>query len=180
MKLPAYLTTVTPFSKTIAFILFVSLPFVGFKLGTKYQQLFTFCTSSENGLIKTRTPETKTSQHWLFYENSKAKFQISYPSDWTLEESYSVDGKSEVSVITGKEGKINLSWDELGGACPKGYEKLATKDNKINICRVAKPGDSEQWGISGKNFGGHVVINNPAKANQDTIFKILSTIESLK
>ncbi len=38
MKLPKSWTTVTPFSKTLAFVLFITLPFVGFYLGMKYQQ----------------------------------------------------------------------------------------------------------------------------------------------
>ena len=37
--LPEYMTTVTPFSKALAMVLFVSLPFVGFILGMLYQQI---------------------------------------------------------------------------------------------------------------------------------------------
>lgn len=37
-KLPKSLTTITPLSKTIAFILFIVLPFVGFYLGMQYQK----------------------------------------------------------------------------------------------------------------------------------------------
>ncbi len=37
MKLPSYLTKVTPLSKTLALILFILLPFLGFYLGVKYQ-----------------------------------------------------------------------------------------------------------------------------------------------
>jgi|SRR5579872_653347 len=38
MKLPKSMTTVTTFSKTLALILFVVLPFLGFYLGTLYQK----------------------------------------------------------------------------------------------------------------------------------------------
>jgi hypothetical protein len=38
MKLSKQYTTVTPLSKTIALILFIALPFIGFFLGMKYQQ----------------------------------------------------------------------------------------------------------------------------------------------
>ena len=38
MKLSKKYTTVTPLSKTIAFILFISLPFIGFYLGMQYQK----------------------------------------------------------------------------------------------------------------------------------------------
>lgn len=37
VKLPRSLTTVTPFSKLLAAILFITLPFVGFYLGLHYQ-----------------------------------------------------------------------------------------------------------------------------------------------
>ena len=38
MKLPKYLTTVTPFSKTLAMFLFIVFPFIGFYLGVQYQK----------------------------------------------------------------------------------------------------------------------------------------------
>lgn len=38
MALPKELTTVTPFSKLMAAILFIVLPFIGFLLGIRYQQ----------------------------------------------------------------------------------------------------------------------------------------------
>ncbi len=39
MKLPRWATTVTPLSKTIALLMIIILPFAGFVLGMKYQQL---------------------------------------------------------------------------------------------------------------------------------------------
>lgn len=38
MKLPKSLTSVTPFSKTLAAILFITFPFLGFYLGTQYEK----------------------------------------------------------------------------------------------------------------------------------------------
>jgi len=47
-RLPKFLTTVTAFSKTIAIILFITLPFLGFYLGMKYnQQLAKACVGSQ-------------------------------------------------------------------------------------------------------------------------------------
>ncbi len=37
-KLPKSLTTVTRVSKTIALIMFIALPFIGFYVGMRYQQ----------------------------------------------------------------------------------------------------------------------------------------------
>jgi hypothetical protein len=39
MKLPKELTTVTPLSKTLALILFIVLPFIGFFIGVRYESL---------------------------------------------------------------------------------------------------------------------------------------------
>lgn len=40
MKLPQFLTTVTPFSKLLAMVLFILFPIASFYLGIKYQQSF--------------------------------------------------------------------------------------------------------------------------------------------
>ena len=45
MPLSKTFTTVTPLSKSIALILFVSLPFIGFYLGAKFQKSITVCNS---------------------------------------------------------------------------------------------------------------------------------------
>lgn len=45
MKLPKHFTTITPFSKYLAMVLFVVLPFVGFLLGIRYEKLLS--TSSQ-------------------------------------------------------------------------------------------------------------------------------------
>ena len=39
IKLPTFLTTVTPLSKTLAMALFIILPFAGFYLGIQYEKL---------------------------------------------------------------------------------------------------------------------------------------------
>lgn len=51
MPLPKVFTTVTPLSKTIALILFVTLPIVAFIFGMSYQKMI-----NENGLTITPTP----------------------------------------------------------------------------------------------------------------------------
>lgn len=42
MLLPKWATTVTPLSKAIALLIFIILPFIGFILGMKYQQMRDF------------------------------------------------------------------------------------------------------------------------------------------
>lgn len=43
-----HFTTVTPLSKTIAFILFISLPFLGFFIGVKYGEMRAMTEEQEN------------------------------------------------------------------------------------------------------------------------------------
>jgi hypothetical protein len=43
---PKQLTTVTPFSKTIAIILFILLPFIGFYIGMQYQRTLDLASAS--------------------------------------------------------------------------------------------------------------------------------------
>lgn len=81
MKLPKSWTTVTPLSKFIAFILFVSLPFVGFIFGEKYQRL----TTVSNSLVipscvfqPTSIPTPKTEQ----IGTGTIEGSLIYPSDY--------------------------------------------------------------------------------------------------
>lgn len=56
MKLSKKYTTVTPLSKTIALILFIALPFLGFYLGMEYQKRLDVGT--RNVYIINRAKET--------------------------------------------------------------------------------------------------------------------------
>lgn len=50
-NLPQELTTVTRLSKTLAVILFLALPFVGFFIGMQYQQAFDAATEQNSAPI---------------------------------------------------------------------------------------------------------------------------------
>ena len=66
MKLPKEITTVTPLSKYLAMILFITLPFIGFFLGIRYQQ-----TIPPETILKTYpTPTPKSGCYYI--ENSEA------------------------------------------------------------------------------------------------------------
>jgi hypothetical protein len=54
MKIPKELTTVTPLSKAVALLLFVSLPIVTFVFGMNYQKLI-----NNTGSISVPTPTTE-------------------------------------------------------------------------------------------------------------------------
>lgn len=68
MKLPKELTTVTKLSKILATILFVSLPFVGFLIGTKYQQ--TISSQSELAKLEMTSYPTPTPSSGCYYADN--------------------------------------------------------------------------------------------------------------
>src|SRR5260221_1389123 len=74
-KLPKSLTTVTTFSKTLALIMFILFPILGFFLGIQYQAT---------------TTTTKESIVYSFEDcgstQPKTKFSIQLPSGWNMNE----------------------------------------------------------------------------------------------
>ncbi len=56
MKLHRHLTTVTPFSKGLAYVLFILLPIVGFLLGVHYAKATFDSTISNFGSTLAPTP----------------------------------------------------------------------------------------------------------------------------
>ena len=74
-KLPSWLTTVTPLSKILAMILFITFPFVGFYLGMKYQERITVNTPSIPAIKITPTPIVTQVDisGWKIYTSQKHK-----------------------------------------------------------------------------------------------------------
>jgi len=70
MKLPKELITVTPLSKFLAMILFVSLPVVGFLLGMRHQQIISSPSIITN--YPTPTPSSESGSGCYYIENSEA------------------------------------------------------------------------------------------------------------
>jgi hypothetical protein len=56
MYLPSSFTTVTRFSKLLALVLFVTLPFASFLLGARYQKSIYYCPSSEVDVVPKAQP----------------------------------------------------------------------------------------------------------------------------
>ena len=84
MPLPKSLTTVTTLSKTLAMILFIALPFVGFSLGMRYQQMQDLyeqqLTQSQPLIAYKPTPTADQTENWKTYTNTNPSFQIQYPA----------------------------------------------------------------------------------------------------
>lgn len=83
-------TTVTPFSKVLALVLFIALPFVGFWLGIKYQSLSNVSSpsspainSSKPQALVTPRPSDET-VGWKTYVSTLYKYSLSYPSNYSI------------------------------------------------------------------------------------------------
>ncbi len=100
-----YLFTVTTFSKLLAAILFIVLPFIGFYLGMRYQQkLIINQTNAPEAKVVILTPTLSpaptpiTTTTWKTYTNKVFKFSFDYPSYLTLYKDNLVDTKQTGSI----------------------------------------------------------------------------------
>lgn len=88
MKLPKELTTVTKTSKILAFIVFITLPFLGFFAGMNYQASLNSIsqTSTTEPILPKRIPTPTPSQTIntstrKTYTNTKYGFQLKFPEE---------------------------------------------------------------------------------------------------
>lgn len=130
---PNPLTTVTPLSKTLALILFVVLPFLGFYLGMRYQLALSVPVPTSlvntNQVNRTNnsfanltqpqaspTPSTNNeTENRKVYVSPKLNFSFRYPMDWQVQETKDVDGSQAINILNEKND-IRLRFTEfLGG-----------------------------------------------------------------
>ena len=92
-----YLFTVTTFSKFLAMILFIALPFVGFYLGMQYQQKITVASpvilETQKKPISSPTPTTTA--NWKTYTDSQYGYMLNYPASAKVVEASSNDLASQ-------------------------------------------------------------------------------------
>lgn len=105
MKLPKELTTVSPLSKILAAILFILLPFIGFFLGIRYQEMTDIAKSQQEennaSIARIPTPTINDTANWKTYTNTKYGYEFKYPdSDYGT--------KIESELEYGKRYNVNL------------------------------------------------------------------------
>lgn len=97
MTLPPTLTTVTPFSKLLAMILFILFPLIGFYLGIKYQQAVTpqnvYQALSTAKPTPTPPPAGEPTANWKTYNNNILGIQFKYPPSWSKEDLIKAENK---------------------------------------------------------------------------------------
>jgi hypothetical protein len=142
MKLPASLTTVTPFSKTLALLLFILLPFVGFWLGFNCRQSSSVFpdTLTTKSLPTSSLPSLTSAPQVTQADNLPV---TSVPQNWaTTVENLYVSGLSEKEVSNYRQLTISLP-PELKYESTGSEEFLySTKDRSI------------VWDIYSLNFSG--------------------------
>src|SRR3989344_261472 len=85
MKLPKELTTVTPLSKYLALFLLIALPFIGFYLGFKYQEVFDLSNPTPTPTpLAIPTVDPSVTANWKIYKNERMGISFNYPSEWYL------------------------------------------------------------------------------------------------
>ncbi|MCL5411733.1 MAG: hypothetical protein M1150_03265 [Patescibacteria group bacterium] len=115
MELPKELTTITATSKTLAAIVFVSLPFIAFFAGNYYQASVTLKSTDTNVVS---TPKTSTSSantvstssataDWRTYSNSTYGLSFKYPTTLVLGSSSSANNMLNLE-FSSSDKKSNL------------------------------------------------------------------------
>ena len=91
MPLPKFLTTVTPFSKALAMIIFILFPILAFFLGMAYQESITNVKIRllEEKLVQlsrypTPTPDYTDTANWNIFKNEENGFEIRYHTSWYM------------------------------------------------------------------------------------------------
>lgn len=115
MKLPKELTTVTLLSKTLAFIMFTTMPIIGFFLGMQYQQNIDIALRQQmeiNPFVSpTPTPVIDTT-NWKTYTNLNGKYSFKYPPNYSVQQYNSqkiiIRNKETDDMINPTTNTVNL------------------------------------------------------------------------
>jgi hypothetical protein len=102
MKLPQSVTTVTPLSKSLALVLFIALPFIGFYFGYQYgQDTAVLDQSNINNLQLVPTNAAKSTPdltaNWPSYSSQEYQFTLNYSPSWEV--SQPTDGGFATNAI---------------------------------------------------------------------------------
>ena len=87
MKLPKEINTVTPFSKIVALILFISLPIMFFFMGMQYQaNIYLQQPQTTQQFLPTTIPTPSRgkvdNKNWNTYTNKLVQYFLRYPENW--------------------------------------------------------------------------------------------------
>lgn len=110
MALPPSLTTVTPISKFLAMLLFITLPFAGFYLGMQYGKISTTSTIylAKNKGLAIQPPISPTlssiPSSWKTFTNTQFHYSFRYPEDYIVGTSHDPMGVYETTITNVASG----------------------------------------------------------------------------
>ena len=134
MKLPKSVTTVTPFSKTLALLMFILFPLAGFYIGMQYQKaLDAYALYSSNFLTSVGTNQATTvkidmsSIDKIVYAHVGNIISISLPTNFTW------------GISVAPENILFIA--QTGDAATNGPKMVytASKEGKVTITANGKP-----------------------------------------
>ncbi len=103
MRLLPIFTTVTPLSKALAMLLFITFPFAGFWLGIVYEKAAPFppiVQPSPSVPIAMDSTVSATNGEWKTYKNETYGFAFQHPDDWRVDDAWSTDSHLQLQQIT--------------------------------------------------------------------------------
>lgn len=104
VKLPKYFTKVTPLSKTLALILFISLPIVAFFIGIQYEKIIQQSHVSVTSIIGQPSPtniqiRNAAFTYWKIFSDQQNIFSFFYPPEYEIVANYRPTDKWKNSWI---------------------------------------------------------------------------------
>ncbi|MEK7517528.1 MAG: hypothetical protein AAB583_03180 [Patescibacteria group bacterium] len=165
MKLPKELTTITRLSKSLAVIVFLAFPFIGFFLGLRFQEMLYLAKGQEMeanlSINRSPTPAIDETASWKTFTNTKYQYSIKYPSDWEITSPFTEKTPEAVrfAKLIAKEG--DAAFDIIVEANP--LKKPATKEWYLDWATKIPAGiDTSKYVFETMDFHGHqaVKVNN--------------------
>ncbi|MEI6327382.1 MAG: hypothetical protein WCO78_04690 [Candidatus Roizmanbacteria bacterium] len=141
MKLPAYLTTVTAFSRMLSLIVFISMPFISFYFGYQYHVKMSSIISptDQNIVVAKKTDSIEPASNSKTYQNAQYGFEFQYPSAWKIEENKLVKIIALDPTKTSLSANLAQGIDSPNGLISIYYESVNQKTCTQNMIDNGTP-----------------------------------------
>lgn len=147
--LPKELTTVTKISKILVAILFVALPFVGFVLGVRYQEVLDLAKSQkeESNLAISRapTPMPDETANWKTYRNDVYHYSFDYPANLKVEDMHEIEIEPKRSPAVTVH--LNQEWAGFSELYGNAFKVFVSREDSNTLEDIAL----ELWQINNED-----------------------------
>jgi hypothetical protein len=194
MTLPKSITTVTKFSKFLALVMFILLPFIGFFFGMAYQMQIDGVQKVSNPVnypnpsptptpTPTLSPNPDPLANWKTFTNEKLGFSFKYP------ENYLIVSENDNTVTLGFkqnsgniERVLDVSTLESKFINITSYQLCSNEINKLPDypCRAEWEYTDNNTGKPIYDFHGKKILTFQYADGQDSGYAVLQTTETPK